>query len=1095
MSNYVNLHVHSAYSLLDSIVRIEALVDRVTELGQVACAITDHGTLAGAVKFTDACLKKGIKPILGMEAYIAPDSRHRKKYAKGEHSYSHLILLAKNAEGWENLKRLSTLSYSEGFYKKPRIDHALLKQYRKGLIVTSACIGGDIAIHLRGGFAEGEEEAKVEYNAEIAKAKAMWYLSLFEDDFYFEMQSYGKEYQEQLNAFYRAFVPASQRTCSADCHYVMPDEHDTHDTLICSANPKAKKWNDNERWRFPADQFFVKSEEEMLRNFLPQEVANTRRIADKIDFELPLRKQFFMPELPSDITANGGGDEVESFKKYCREGLVDRVIRPDGVAGVELYSSGFTKQRIYDDPTFVPEYRDRLEYEMDVFIRARFTGYALLLFDLMRFCRDNAIFTGDGRGSGAGSLVLYALGITHVDPVQRDLPFERFINAGRLERFAPPDVDLDFPQSRREEVVSYLRERYGSERVAQIGTYATLGPPATIKKIAPALGIDHGTINRLCSLIPATASVQGSGAASSITDSTVTLDKIYAEVPAFQQIIDSLGNTGLWLLHYARGIQRLGTHASKHASGVLITDRPVVDVVPLMTAVGDSQRENLLSQFDMFDAEAMGLVKFDILGLKTLDVLAYVEEQIKANDDPGFSFHDIDLDDPLAYTLMRQGKTVGIFQAEGAGFGGLLPQIRPSTVEHLAALTSLCRPGPMLAGITSKYIKRIRGEEIVTYDIPALEPILKKNFGCIVFQEDIMSIAHRLAGYSLSEADDLRKIMGKKQIDKMPKQKEKFLQGLEANTGTPRALGEKLWNEIAAMAEYVFNRSHAMAYSYITAKTAWAKAHYPAYFIAAAMTSEIRGDGKELPALLQDAKYLHVALRYPDINRSQEGYEAEGANAIRVGLLGITGVGPKAVETILVERATNGPFKSRDDFRSRIAPKACNAAVLAALENAGAFDALEGRTRLVTTERLMEELSLFGFFLSGHPVERLRQAWAAECDDLVTIAQVLGDTDRESYYVRGQFGRRREFGYTERRLRCVVTKVEKKKAKQAGAFNLVIDLEDETGSAKCFLSQKNLNAFGNPEIKKSTFVEIIGRRAEAKWEGYIDASKLQVIRL
>ena len=1061
---FANLHVHTGYSLLDGMVRIPELVEKVKGMGQTACAITDHGTLAGAVKFTEACLAEGIKPIVGQEFYIAPDSRLRKKYAKGEHSYSHLILFAKNEVGWKNLIHLSTNAFEEGFYRKPRIDREILARHSEGLICTSACCGGDVSVFLMG--ASGEENAKVAYDPGQATARLAWYRSVFGEDFYAEMQSYGAAYQESINDFYRRNMPAEQLIATADCHYLNVEDADTHDTLLCFQTYSKK--NDPDRWRFVANTFHVKSEAEMLCDFCPHEVENTMRLADKIEFELPLRKQWFMPELPHDVTM---GDSVRTFRDLCNSGLKKHIDPCDNTQRFTTYYA-------------------RLEMEMAVYEKAGYIDYALLLWDLIAWCRANGIFTGDGRGSGVGSLVLYCLGITKVDPIERDCPFERFINAGRLERFSPPDVDLDFPRSRRADVIAYLKERYGPGRVCQIGTYATLGPSAVIRQLGVALGIDAGTVAALTAPIPSGEnSVQGGGAAGEV--SGLSLEDIYEQIEAFRQTIDGLGKTGEALMYYGSRLAKLGTHASKHASGIIIANQPVADLIPLMRV--ESGGDALMSQFDMFDAEALGLVKFDILGLKTLDVLDYVETEVRRKEDPEFSFETIDLDDPLPYTLMREGRTVGIFQAEGGGFGQLLPQARPRSVEHLAALTSLCRPGPKNAGLTDAYVRRIRGEEVVNYSIPQLEPILERNYGIITYQEDIMAIAHRLAGYSLAEADDLRKIMGKKQRDKMPKQHDKFVAGLQRFCNAPLAEAEELWTQIEGMAEYVFNRGHAVAYSYLTAKCAYAKSYYPAYFIAGSMTQESLGTAESLPALLSDARYLQVSLKPPNINSSLGSFTATDARTILVGLRGIKGVGEKAVETILAERDKGGPFRSVEDFRKRVPARSCNSGVLQALERSGAFDELEGRQRLMTTERMYEEFELFGFFISGHPFTKARERWTG----VSTIAAVFADKSREQYWTYRNKQRLKTWGFKQYAIRAIVTKLDKKRSKKTDKLMFFTEFEDETGGAKVIVHAHHLEKFGGVEnLKKGTVLEIVGRRSsELRWTGYIEASSITPLLL
>ena len=1066
---FVHTHCHTGYSLLDSMVRIPSMIRKAKEDGQTACCITDHGNLAGVVKFTDTCNKYSIKPILGEEFYIAPDSRHRKKYAKGEHSYSHLILLAKTAKGWDNLRTLSTLAYTEGFYRKPRIDHELLSRYAEGLICTSACIGSDTSIHLKAG-PNADGDGKVEFDPELAAAKIAWYFSLFGNDFYIELQSHD-DAQERVNEWYRSRYPRDRIIATADCHYLNAEDFDTHDTLLC-CNTGSSKY-DPDRWKFPTDQCWLKTTDEMLERFFEWEVTNTQTLADSVEFELPLRKQFFMPELPEDILfddtplLNGKSyipllhPEIV-FRKKCYMGLAERLL------GIPL------------------GYKERLEYEMDVFVKAGFVEYTLILWDLMEYCKKHDIFTGDGRGSGAGSLVLYALGIVNVDPVERDCPFERFINPGRISNFSPPDVDLDFPKSRRGEILEYLRARYGADRVCQIGTYSTFGAAKLVKKLAPVLHLDQGAVNRIAGIIPeGESSLQGAGPAGE--PHGISLEEVYEQSPAFKEIIDEMGEQGRQLMHYAHGLRSLGTHASTHASGLIIASRPVSEIIPLMVAKSSSTKEEIvLAQLDMTDVEAFGLIKFDILGLETLDVLASVQEQVRRHEDPSFSFNDIDLDDPKTYELLGSGRTVGIFQASGGGFGRLLQQAKPTTLEDLAVLTSLCRPGPMLAGATEQYLKRRQGLEAVTYDIPELEPILERNFGVLAFQEDIMAIANRLAGFSLAEADELRKVMGKKQIEKMPAYQEKFVSGLEDETGVSRRHGEELWNQLLPMSQYVFNRSHAMAYSMTTAKTGYAKAHYPAYFAAAAMTAEISGtgQGEDLPMLVRDAQSCGCLFLPPDINESESAYTAVDRQIILLGLLSIRGVGPAAVHAILEERALRGPYASAIDLRARTAPRSVNAGHIKALERAGAF----GISKLT----FEEELDVYGFYLSGHPCARERGEWDAL--GISTLREVHEDNEKTKGIRYTKYGRKRVFVFRTHTVCCTVTKLIQKKSKKTKKLMLMLDIEDETRDMKMIVNASQLERFGNPEIKKGALLEIQGTKSDPlKWQGYFDPSNLKVI--
>jgi len=1060
---FCNLHVHTAYSLLDSMIRIPSLVKKVKEDGQTACSVTDHGSLAGVVKFVDECNKNKIKPIIGIEAYIAPDSRHRKHYPKGISSASHIILLTRTAKGWDNLKKLSTLSYTEGLYRKPRIDLEILARHSEGLIATTACIGGFIAQHLQRGM-DADGQGKCEYSEEIAFAKLDWLFQTFGNDFYAELQWHGEGHtQQKLNEWYRKYVPSSQIICSTDCHYLEENDYDCHDSLLC-CNTASNK-HDPDRWRFPTNQCWLKTTEEMAELFHQHELENTQKIADQVEFELPLRKQWFVPDVPRDIYET---DTKLTFQEKCWQGLY---------------------QRLNND---VPgEYVDRLEYEMAIIIKAGFVEYILVLWDLMQYCHREDIMVGVGRGSAVGSIVCWVLGITGVDPIARRLPFERFINPGRLERFAPPDIDLDFQKEHRQKIIQYLRDRYGEQNVCQIGTYSTFGPAKLVKKLCQVLGIDLSTANKLAAVIPeGESSLQGAGPAAE--PHGLSLDDVWTQSHEFRTIIENLGETGVYLLHYARGLRSLGTHASTHASGVIIASKPVSDIIPLMVAKPTGSKETIvLAQLDMFDVEAFGLIKFDILGLITLDILKSVERQIKQNDDPNFTWAGINMDDPKIYSLLTSGRTMGIFQAAGGGYVRLLQQAMPRNVEDLAVLNSLCRPGPMLSGDTATYIERRQGKQSITYLFPQLKPILEGNFGCLAFQEDIMAIAHKCAGFSLAEADDLRKVMGKKQVDKIPKYKEQLIEGLIANCDITRETGEELWGQILPMAEYVFNRSHAMAYSYLTAQTAWAKAYYPAYFLAACLTAENDSTKDNIPTLIRDAQMASCVLVPPDVNYSGRGFIALDKNTIMLGLDCIRGVGPASVDHIIAERDQNGYFLNSLNWRERIPARHATSIVLDAFHRSGCFDQIDNITTPIT---LAEEYDLFGFHISGHPCQVNRVQWQSEVQNLVTLKEVEEDWRTEKKITHTKYGQRSVEKYREHHIRVMITNIIKKKSKKDGKFMLIVDLEDETATMKCILNAAQMNKMNNPEFSKGSIVDIIGKKSDpTKWAGYFYVSMLRTI--
>jgi len=1054
-------------------VRIDSAVKKIADDGQKAIAFTEHGNLASVVKAYDACHKYGVKQIIGMEAYIALDSRHRKHYLKGESYAAHLIILAKTEQGWNNLKTLSTLAFTEGFYKKPRIDHEILARYSDGLIVTTACLGGIIAQRLSRGL-DGEGEGKCAYSEEIARGECQWFQSTFGDNFYAELQWHGAEStQEKLNTWYRQNFSKEQIICSSDCHYLNEEDYDSHDTLLC-CNTAAQK-HDPDRWRFPTNQCWLKTTDEMSALFNPWELENTQKIADQVEFELPLRKQWFVPELPFDIyPANSfhEADKERTFQDKCWGGLCEKL-------NIPILS-------------IIPqEYAERLEYEMTVIIKAGFVEYILVLWDLMQFCKREDIMVGCGRGSAVGSLVCWVLGITGVDPITRKLPFERFINPGRLERFAPPDIDLDFQKERRQEIIQYLRDRYGEKNVCQIGTYSTFGPAKLVKKLCQVLGIDLGIANKITAIIPeGESSLQGAGPAAE--PHGLSLDDVWTQSHEFRQIIESLGEPGLYLLHYARGLRSLGTHASTHASGIIIASKPVNEIIPLMVAKSTGTKEEIiLAQLDMQDVEAFGLIKFDILGLITLDILKSVERQIRKNDDPNFSFDNINLDDPQIYTLLTSGRTMGIFQAAGGGYVRLLQQAKPTCVEDLAVLNSLCRPGPMLSGDTATYIARRNGQEQVHYLFSELKPILEKELGVCAFQESIMAIANQCAGFSLAEADDLRKVMGKKQVDKIPKYKEQLINGLIEHSHITREIGETLWGQILPMAEYVFNRSHAMAYSYLTAQTAWAKYYYPAYFLAACLTAENSSTKDNIPTLIRDAQIAGCFLMPPDINYSGKGFIALDKKTIMLGLDCIRGVGPASVEHIVEEREKNGYYQNSINWRERIPARHATSKVLDALHQSGCFDQVDNVTTAITLEK---EYDLFGFHISGHPCQVGRSQWQKEVANLVTLQEIEDDWRMEKQMSFTKYGQRRIEKYIEHRTRVMITNIIKKKSKKDGKFMYMIDLEDESFTMKMIINAAQMNKFNNPELKKGMIVDLLGRKSNPdKWKGYFDVSILKVI--
>ncbi len=990
-ADFVHLHVHTAYSLLDGAIRLPDLLRTAASLEMPAVAVTDHGTMFGVMDLYTKARKAGLNPIIGCEVYVAPGSRLDKSpKAKGENH--HLVLLAENYAGYQNLLRLVSKGHLEGFYYKPRIDMELLADHREGLIALSACLHGAVASLILADDIKGAEAAAREY------------AELFPQSFYLEVQANDLPDQQKVNAALLELGPrwGLPLVATNDCHYLRPEDARAHDVLLCIQT--GKTIHSAKRLRFQTDQLYFKSPAEMAAAFpgRPELLAHSLEIASRCKVDLPLGEWHF-PVYP----LKAGQSMEEELRRQARKGLERRL--------EYLLQSGFlTEDRC-------PEYRQRLAEELELLCRMGFAGYFLVVADFIGYARKHGIPVGPGRGSAAGSLVAYALEITDLDPIAYKLLFERFLNP---ERKSMPDIDVDFCFERRGEMLDYVARKYGKDHVAQITTFGSLKTRQVIRDVGRALDLPYPEVDKIAKLVPDVLKI----------DLATALEK----EPRLRELRDQ-DATVREVLNIAAALEGLPRHASTHAAGVVIADRPLWDYLPLYKGNNDE----VVTQFDMKGVEQVGLVKFDFLGLRTLTVLENAAQLIRQTQKKDFDYRRLPLDDQPTFELLCSGNTAGVFQLESSGMREKLIQLRPSCFEDLIALVALYRPGPLESGMVDDFIKRKHGELAVTYDLPELEPILKETYGIILYQEQVMQIAGVISGYSMGEADILRRAMGKKEPAVMAAQKERFCSGA-VKRGFPADKAEALFNLIEKFAGYGFNKSHSAAYAYITYQTAYVKAHYPLEFLAALFTSEINNP-TTLSKHIQEARESGVALLPPSINDSERVFTVAG-NQIRFGLAGVKNVGETAIRAIL-EARKKGPFTSFSDFLERLHQTRVNKKVVEALIQAGAFDSLglararlwqgleaaleraqvrvkqrqakqldifgglglaedqEGDAWLPQVpewdeqERLAREKEALGIYLSGHPLEKFRQPLQILTDQ--TILDLAEYTDNGPVTIGG----------------------------------------------------------------------------------------------
>ena len=911
LSEFVHLHLHSQYSLLDGTIKIKDLVRKVADLKMPAVAVTDHGGMIGTVDFYEKATQAGIKPIIGSEVYLAPGSRLDRNAGQANDRAYHLILLAESAEGYQNLIRLVSRAHVEGFYYKPRVDKEILREHAKGLIATSACLQGEIPVALA---REGPDRA-----ADLVAE----YKDIFSDGrFFLEIQANGLKEQDRAN---EALIALARRTgtplvATNDCHYLERGDAKVHDILLCLQT--GKTIGAEGRMRFESDQFYVKPAEEFERAFAhaaPEAIRNTLAIAERCRVGLDL-----------------GVNKIPEFR--VPDGMTsERYIRRLSGEGLERRFDEMRRRGVKLTAAAEAAYRKRLEYELSVIEKTGFSGYFLIVWDFIRFAKDQSIPVGPGRGSAAGSLVAFALRITEVDPIPYDLLFERFLNP---ERISLPDIDCDFCKDRRDEVIRYVEDRYGKENVAQIITFGTMKARAAVRDVGRVLEMPYAEVDRIAKLIP--------------PDLGMTIEKALAVEPRLGEMIRENPKVGE-LFDYARAIEGLSRHASTHAAGVVIANKPITEYVPLYR----NSNGDITTQYSMKHIEKVGLVKFDFLGLRTLtaihDALVLIREQRGVAVD----LETLPLDDAGTYAMLAQGDTAGVFQCESGGFTDLLERLKPDRFTHLIDAVALYRPGPLQSGMVEDFIARRHGRKSIEYPLPQLESILKDTYGVIVYQEQVMRIAVALAGFSLGDADVLRKAMGKKDAALMEKQKERFLSGAAAN-GIPSAKAVAIFDLMAQFGEYGFNKSHSAAYALVAYETAYLKRHYPVEYFCALMTSE-SGDTAKIIRYIAHCREKGIPILPPDVKEShfafcpsasRPGAPAHGSrspetpgdaapgSAIRFGLSAIKGVGASAIEAIR-EAKGDAPFRSPEDFLSRVDLRKVNKRAVECLVKAGALDSLD----------------------------------------------------------------------------------------------------------------------------------------------------------
>ena len=883
--SFVHLHVHTEYSLLDGSNKIKEYVSRVKELGMDSAAITDHGVMYGVIDFYREARRQGINPILGCEIYVAPHSRFDREVTGGDDRYYHLVLLAENDKGYANLMKIVSKGFVEGYYYKPRVDKELLREYHEGIIALSACLAGEVQRYIVKGLYDE------------AKKTALEYRDIFgEDNFFLELQDHGIPAQGMAN---QQILKLSQETgiglvVTNDVHYTYAEDAKPHDILLCIQT--GKKLEDENRMRYEGGQYYVKSPEEMeqLFPYARQALENTQRIADRCHVEI----EFGVTKLPK-YDVPDGMTSWEYLQKLCYEGLEKR----------------------YDAPG--EELKERLAYELDTIKNMGYVDYFLIVWDFIKYAKDHGIAVGPGRGSAAGSIVSYSLGITTIDPIRYQLLFERFLNP---ERVSMPDIDVDFCFERRQEVIDYVVRKYGEDRVVQIVTFGTLAARGVIRDVGRVMDLPYAFVDSIAKMVP--------------QELNITIDKALKENPELRQTYEN-DEQMKTLIDMAKRLEGLPRHSSMHAAGVVISQKAVDEYVPLSRAADGT----ITTQFTMTTLEELGLLKMDFLGLRTLTVIQNALRMARKKA-PDIDMEKIDYDDQKVLDYIGTGKTDGIFQLESAGMKSFMKELKPHSLEDIIAGISLYRPGPM--DFIPQYIRGKNDAASIMYDCPQLEPILEPTYGCIVYQEQVMQIVRDLAGYTLGRSDLLRRAMSKKKGDVMQKERQIFVYGDEetnipgcVKNGIDEKTANKIYDEMIDFAKYAFNKSHAAAYAVVAYQTAWLKYYYPVEFMAALMTSVIENPSK-VAEYIYTCRQMDIQILPPDINKGEADFSVDGGN-IRYGLAAIKSIGRPVVQAVIEEREAFGPFQNLEDFITRMSTKeTLNKRVIENLIKAGALDMLGG---------------------------------------------------------------------------------------------------------------------------------------------------------
>ncbi len=926
--SFTHLHVHTEYSLLDGSSKIKEITKRAAELGMDSLAITDHGVMYGVIDFYKAAREAGIKPVLGCEVYVAPGSRFDKEAGTGEDKYNHLVLLAENNTGYQNLMKIVSRGFTEGFYYKPRVDKELLREFHEGIIATSACLAGEVQRYLARGMYEE------------AKRVALSYQDIFgKDNFFLELQDHGIAEQHYVNP---QLLRMSEETgieliCTNDVHYTYADDADAHDILLCIQT--GKKVTDENRMRYTGGQYYLKSPEEMaeLFKYAPQAVSNTEKIAERCNVEI----EFGVTKLPK-FAVPQGYTSWTYLNYLCYEGLKKRYPDQASDISVEEFVKKAQDESVEDRKDVVIKVAEdtnnifqRLAYELSVIYSMGYVDYFLIVWDYINFAKRHDIPVGPGRGSAAGSIVSYCLEITDLDPIKYSLIFERFLNP---ERVSMPDIDVDFCYERRQEVIDYVVEKYGKDCVSQIVTFGTMAARAVIKDVGRVLDLPYAMVDNIAKMVP--------------REIGITIDKALAENPDLKSEYEN-NEVVKDLIDKSKRLEGLPRHASMHAAGVLICGKPVEDYVPLSTGSDGA----VVAQFVMTTLEELGLLKMDFLGLRTLTVIKDAENLIKKyNKD--FSIHDIDYSDKGVFDAISTGKCDGIFQLESAGMKSFMKELKPRSLEDLIAGISLYRPGPM--DFIPQYIKGKNNQDSVTYACPQLEAILKPTYGCIVYQEQVMQIVRDLAGYSWGRSDLVRRAMSKKKAYVMEQERKNFIYGNPdegvkgcVNNGIDEKVAGKIYDDMIDFAKYAFNKSHAACYAVVSFQTAYLKTYYPVEFMAALMTSVIDNTSK-VAGYIYACKQMNIGILPPDVNESQMEFTVENGK-IRFAMAAIKSLGRPTIQAILKERGENGSFVSMQDFVTRMS-HALNKRAIENFVKAGAFDTF-GHTRksmMIVSESMLD---------------------------------------------------------------------------------------------------------------------------------------------